>query len=137
AIEEYRRYVQARSERERMREVKQVSGCFTGAYALHPFSRKKVPVWIAEYVLAGYGTGAIMAVPSGDERDHAFAKHFNIPITNIFGKLYNGEQAYTEKEGTLDNSGFLTGIEIRKAAEIAIRAIEDAGAGKPKVNYRM
>ena len=136
-IEKYRNYVKTRSERERMTEVKQITGCFTGAYALHPVAHKVVPIWISEYVLGGYGTGAIMAVPSGDDRDHAFAKHFDIPITNIFGKLYNGEQAYTAKDGTLDNSGFLTGIEIRKAAEIAIRAIEDAGAGKPKVNYRM
>ena len=136
-VEKYRNYVKTRSERERMTEVKQVTGCFTGAYALHPVAHKVVPIWISEYVLAGYGTGAIMAVPSGDDRDHAFAKHFDIPITNIFGKLYNGEQAYTEKDGILDNSGFLTGIEIRKAGEIAIRAIEDAGAGKPQVNYRM
>ena len=136
-VEKYKQYVKSRSERERLTDVKQITGCFTGAYALHPVAHKIVPIWISEYVLAGYGTGAIMAVPSGDSRDHAFAKHFEIPITNIFGKLYNGEEAYTEKEGVLDNSGFLSGIEIKKAGEIAIRAIEDAGAGKPKVNYKM
>ncbi|MFN2439804.1 MAG: leucine--tRNA ligase, partial [Chitinophagaceae bacterium] len=81
AVEEYINYVKSRSERERMAE-KKISGVFTGAYAHHPFSEKQIPIWIAEYVLAGYGTGAIMGVPSGDERDHRFAKHFNIPITN-------------------------------------------------------
>lgn len=137
AIAEYKKYVQSRSERERMAEVKQVTGCFTGAYVTHPFTRKQVPIWISEYVLAGYGTGAIMAVPSGDDRDHAFAKHFQIPITNIFGSNYHGEFAYTDKTGTLENSGFLSGIEIAKATDVAIRAIVDAGIGKGKVNYRM
>ncbi len=137
AIAEYKKYVQSRSERERMAEVKQVTGCFTGAYVTHPFTRKQVPVWISEYVLAGYGTGAIMAVPSGDDRDHAFAKHFQIPTTNIFGGNYHGEFAYTDKTGTLENSGFLTGIEVAKATDVAIRAIVDAGIGKAKVNFKM
>jgi len=137
AIAEYKKYVQSRSERERMAEVKQVTGCFTGAYVTHPFTRKQVPIWISEYVLAGYGTGAIMAVPSGDDRDHAFAKHFQIPITNIFGSNYHGEFAFTDKTGTLENSGFLTGIEVAKATDVAIRAIVDAGIGKAKVNFKM
>jgi leucyl-tRNA synthetase len=137
AIAEYKKYVQSRSERERMAEVKQVTGCFTGAYVTHPFTRKQVPIWISEYVLAGYGTGAIMAVPSGDDRDHAFAKHFEIPITNIFGSNYNGEAAYTDKTGTLENSGFLSGIDLSKAIDVAIRAIVDAGIGKAKVNFKM
>lgn len=137
AIAEYKKYVQSRSERERMAEVKQVTGCFTGAYVTHPFTRKQVPIWISEYVLAGYGTGAIMAVPSGDDRDHAFAKHFQIPITNIFGSNYHGEFAFTDKTGTLENSGFLTGIEVAKATYVAIRAIVDAGIGKAKVNFKM
>ncbi|RYZ47416.1 MAG: leucine--tRNA ligase, partial [Sphingobacteriales bacterium] len=98
----YKKYVQSRSERERVAEVKQITGCFTGAYVTNPITYKSVPVWISEYVLAGYGTGAIMAVPSGDSRDHAFAKHFDISITNIFGKLYNEQDAYSEKEGKLD-----------------------------------
>ncbi len=136
-VDEYKKYVQSRSERERMTEVKQVTGAFTGAYAVHPFTKRKIPVWISEYVLAGYGTGAIMAVPSGDERDHAFAKHFEIPVTNIFGKNYTGEEAYTEKTGTLDNSGFLNGMNISKAGEVAIRAIVDAGIGYAKVNYKL
>jgi leucyl-tRNA synthetase len=137
AVTEYKKYVQSRSERERMTEVKQVTGCFTGAFVTHPFTRKQVPIWISEYVLAGYGTGAIMAVPSGDERDHAFAKHFEIPITNIFGNKYNHEEAYTEKTGTLENSDFLNGIDLSKAVDIAIRAIVDAGIGKGKTNYKM
>ncbi len=136
-IEEYKKYVQSRSERERMADVKQVTGCFTGATVTHPFTKRKIPVWISEYVLAGYGTGAIMAVPAGDDRDHAFAKHFEIPVTNIFGNNYNEQEAYSEKQGTLENSGFLNGIEISKAGPIAIRAIADAGIGKAKVNYKM
>ncbi len=137
AILEYKLYVKSRSERERMSEVKQVSGCFTGAYALHPLTGRKLPIWIAEYVLAGYGTGAIMAVPSGDDRDHAFAKHFNIQITNIFGDNYTGDAAYTNKSGTLHNSGFLSDVEINTALDIAIGVIEEAGKGKKKVNYKL
>src|SRR4026208_2278422 len=91
-IDKYLLYVQGRSEVERMAEVKKITGCFTGSYAIHPFSGKKIPIWISEYVLIGYGTGAIMGVPCGDERDHKFAKHFNIPITNIIGSYYNGEE---------------------------------------------
>lgn len=137
AVEKYKQYVQSRSERERMTDVKQITGCFTGAYVTHPFNNKRIPIWIAEYVLAGYGTGAIMAVPSGDDRDHSFAKHFDIPITNIFGHLYDGEQAYSEKKGELENSKFLNGMEVSEAIEVAIRAIEDAGLGKAKTNYKM
>lgn len=137
AVDSYKQYVKSRSERERMSEVKQITGCFTGAYAINPISNRAIPIWISEYVLAGYGTGAIMAVPSGDSRDHAFAKHFDIPITNIFGDLYNGTEAYTAKEGKLDNSGFLTGIDIKKAGEIAIAAIVAAAAGHAKINYKL
>lgn len=137
AIDEYKTYVKTRSERERMSEVKQVTGCFTGAYAIHPLTEKQVPVWISEYVLAGYGTGAIMGVPSGDERDHAFAKHFGIPITNIFGDKYNGEEAYSAKAGTIENSGFLTGMNIPDATDAAINALVKAGVGKKKVNYKL
>ena len=136
-VAKYKEYVQSRSERERMSEVKQVTGCFTGAYVTHPFTRREIPVWISEYVLAGYGTGAIMAVPSGDDRDHAFAKHFDIPVTNIFGDKYTGDAAYSDKAGTLECSDFLNGLDIPKATEAAIRAIEDAGIGRRKVNYRL
>ncbi len=137
AIAQYKKYVQSRSERERLAEVKQVSGCFTGAYAVHPLTGNEIPIWISEYVLAGYGTGAIMAVPSGDCRDHAFAKHFNIPITNIFGEQYTGDEAYESKEGTIENSGFISGIEIKKAAEIIINTLAENGLGKPKVNFKL
>ncbi len=136
-IGKYVQYVKSRSERERMSEVKQVTGCFTGAYAVHPLTRKNVPVWISEYVLVGYGTGAIMAVPSGDERDHAFAKHFNIPITNIFGDRYTGEEAYSSKTGIIENSEFLTGMSIVDATEAAINKLQFIGAGTRKINYRL
>ncbi len=136
-IEEYLTYVKSRSDRERMSEVKQITGCFTGAYATNPFNGKPIPVWIAEYVLAGYGTGAIMAVPCGDQRDFAFAKHFSIPITNIIGEHYNGEDANPTKEATLQNSDFLNGMLMKDAIAVAINKIEELGIGKRKVNYRM
>src|SRR5690606_7878382 len=94
-------------------------------------------IWVSEYVLSGYGTGAIMAVPSGDERDHSFAKHFNIPITNIIGSNYNGEEANPTKDAILENSDFLNGVQMREAAEIIINKIEELGIGKRKVNYKM
>ncbi|MEP6674468.1 MAG: DUF559 domain-containing protein [Ferruginibacter sp.] len=137
AIEKYLTYVKSRSERERMSEVKQVTGCFTGAYAINPFDGRKIPVWIAEYVLAGYGTGAIMAVPCGDQRDYTFAKHFNIPITNIIGDHYKGEEANATKDAVLENSGFLNGLLMKDAIGIAIDKLEEMGIGKRKVNYRM
>ena len=136
-IDKYVQYVKSRSERERMSEVKQVTGCFTGAYAVHPLTRKNIPVWISEYVLVGYGTGAIMAVPSGDERDHAFAKHFNIPVTNIFGDKYTGEEAYSSKTGVIENSEFLTGMSIAEATDAAINKLQYIGAGTRKINYRL
>ena len=136
AIDEYRTYVKSRSERERMSEVKQVTGCFTGAYVKHPLTGNELPVWISEYVLVGYGTGAIMAVPSGDDRDHAFAKNFDIPVTNIFGDRYTGEKAYSDKNGVIENSDFLSGMSIKDATEAAISALEKTG-GKRKVNYRL
>ncbi|MFT4017964.1 MAG: leucine--tRNA ligase [Agriterribacter sp.] len=136
AVDEYVAYVKSRSERERMAE-KKISGCFTGAYAINPLTGKEVPIWISEYVLAGYGTGAIMAVPAGDERDHKFAQHFNIPITNIFGDLYTGEEAIADKNVTLYNSGFITGLKVKEAAEQVIDWLEDNGDGERKVNYKM
>ncbi len=137
AVEDYLIYVKSRSDRERMSEVKQITGCFTGAYATNPFNGKPVPIWIAEYVLAGYGTGAIMAVPCGDQRDFAFAQHFNIPITNIIGAHYNGKEANPTKEATLENSDFLNGMLMKDAIGVAINKIEELGIGKRKVNYRM
>jgi leucyl-tRNA synthetase len=136
-IEKYLKYVESRSEVDRMAEVKKITGAFTGAYAINPFNGKQIPVWISEYVLAGYGTGAIMAVPCGDERDHKFAKHFNIPITNIIGAHYNGTEANPTKEAILENSGFLNGMVMHKAIDVAIAEIEKLGIGKRQVNYKM
>ncbi len=136
AVDEYIAYVKSRSERERQAE-KRISGVFTGAYAVNPFDGREIPIWISEYVLAGYGTGAIMAVPCGDERDFKFAKHFNIPITNIIGKHFNGEEANATKDAVLENSGFLNGTPMREAAEIVINKLEEMGIGKRKVNYKM
>ena len=137
SIDEYLTYVKSRSDRERMAEVKQVTGCFTGAYALNPFDGREIPVWIAEYVLAGYGTGAIMAVPCGDQRDFMFAKHFNIPITNIIGDHFNGEEANPTKDAVLQNSGFLNGMLMKDAIGVAINKIGEFDIGRRKINYRM
>jgi leucyl-tRNA synthetase len=137
AIDAYLHYVKSRSERERMSEVKQVTGCFTGAYAVNPFNGRKIPIYIAEYVLAGYGTGAIMAVPCGDQRDFLFAQHFNIPITNIIGEHYNGQEANATKDALLTNSDFLNGLLMRDAIEVAINKIEAMGIGKRQTNYKM
>jgi leucyl-tRNA synthetase len=136
-IDKYLEYVQSRSEIERMAEVKKITGAFTGAYAIHPFNGTRIPVWISEYVLAGYGTGAIMGVPSGDERDHKFAKHFNIPITNIIGDYYNGEEANPTKDAILQNSDFIDGMVMREAIEVVITKLEEKGIGKRQVNYKM
>ena len=120
-----------------MAEVKKITGCFTGAYAVNPFNGREIPIWISEYVLAGYGTGAIMGVPCGDERDHKFAKHFDIPITNIIGEHYNGEEANPTKDAILQNSDFLNGLLMRDAIEVVNAKIEEAGIGKRQVNYKM
>ena len=136
SVTDYVAYVRSRSERERIAE-KKISGVFTGAYALNPFNKKPIPVWISEYVLAGYGTGAIMAVPCGDDRDHKFAIHFNIPVTNIIGKHFNGEEANPTKEALLENSGFLDGIKMKDAIEIVINKIEELGIGKRKINFKI
>ncbi len=136
AVDEYIAYVKSRSDVERMAE-KKITGCFTGAYAINPFDGKEIPIWISEYVLAGYGTGAIMAVPCGDERDFKFAQHFNIPITNIIGSHFNGEEANPTKEAVLENSGFLNGLVMKDAMEVAINKLTELGIGTKKVNYRM
>jgi leucyl-tRNA synthetase len=136
AVENYITYVKSRSDRERQAE-KKISGCFTGAYAINPFNGRLIPIWISEYVLAGYGTGAIMGVPCGDERDHKFAKHYNIPITNIIGHHYNGEDANPTKDAVLENSDFLNGMVMRDAIAVVIERIEEMGIGQRKVNYKM
>ncbi|WP_462249056.1 leucine--tRNA ligase [Ferruginibacter sp.] len=136
AVDEYIAYVKSRSDVDRMAE-KKITGCFTGAYAVNPFDDRKIPIWISEYVLAGYGTGAIMAVPCGDERDFKFAQHFNIPITNIIGKHFNGEEANATKEAILEDSGFLNGVKMMDAATIVLQKLAEQNIGKRKVNYRM
>lgn len=136
AVDEYLAYVKSRSERERMAE-KKITGVFTGAFAINPFDGREIPVWTSEYVLAGYGTGAIMAVPCGDERDHRFARHFNIPITNIIGAHYNGEEANPTKEAILENSGFVNGMLMKDAIDVIINRLEEMGIGTRKVNYKM
>lgn len=136
-IDDYLQYVKSRTERERISEVKQVTGCFTGAFAVHPLTGKKIPVYVAEYVLAGYGTGAIMAVPCGDQRDFSFAQKFNIPITNIIGDAFNGEAANPSKDVILQQSDFLNGLMMSDAFSLAIEKLAEAGAGRRKVNYKM
>ncbi|MDG1743050.1 MAG: class I tRNA ligase family protein [Polaribacter sp.] len=139
--EEVDAYIKAtakRSERDRMADVKTISGVFTGAYALHPFTREKVQIWIGDYVLANYGTGAVMAVPCGDQRDYDFAKHFNIPIPNIFKGVDISESAHADKDGTvIANSDFLSGLKYEKALKLAIFELEKRGVGYGKINYRL
>ena len=136
AVANYCAYVKSRSERERQAE-KKISGCFTGAYAINPFNAVKIPIWISEYVLAGYGTGAIMAVPCGDDRDFKFAQYFNIPITNILGDAFNGTEANSTKDAILHNSDFLNGVIMRDAIAIVNDKLTAMGIGQAKVNYRM
>ena len=142
AVEAYVEATAKRSERERMADVKTISGVFTGAYAEHPFTKEPIPVWIGDYVLAGYGTGAVMAVPCGDERDYAFANFFKgthgMPeIKNIFNQDIS-EAAYGEKGGfELVNSDFLNGLDYKNGTKKAIEALEEIGAGNAKVNYRL
>ena len=137
-VEAYIEATAKRSERDRMADVKTISGAFTGAYAIHPFSGEKVQIWIGDYVLASYGTGAVMAVPCGDQRDYDFAKHFGIPIPNIFENVDISEAAHTDKEGTvIANSDFLSGLKYKKALKLAIYEIEKRGFGYGKTNYRL
>lgn len=142
AVEAYVEATAKRSERERMADVKTISGVFTGAYAEHPFTKELIPVWIGDYVLAGYGTGAVMAVPCGDERDYAFSNFFKgthgMPaIKNIFNQDI-AEAAYGEKGGfELVDSDFLTGLDYQSATKKVIDELEKIGAGNAKVNYRL
>ncbi len=144
AVEKYVRWAKNRSERERLTEVKNISGEFTGAYAINPFTNKKIPIWIADYVLAGYGTGAIMAVPGHDSRDFAFARHFDLPIIQTVVKKGDSptnpeswEESYDSKEGVVINSGFLDGLTVAKAIAAAIAKIEEMNIGTGTVNYRL
>ena len=138
SVEAYIKATAKRSERDRMADVKTISGAFTGAYAIHPFSGEKVQIWIGDYVLASYGTGAVMAVPCGDQRDYDFAKHFGIPIPNIFEDIDISDAAHTDKEGTkIANSDFLSGLKYKKALKLAIFEMEKRGFGYGKINYRL
>jgi leucyl-tRNA synthetase len=136
-VEEYLEYVKSRSERERLAEVKQVTGAFTGSYASNPFNGREIPIWVSEYVLAGYGTGAIMAVPSGDQRDFNFARHFHIPVTNIIGDHFTGEEANPTKDAILTNSGFLNGMVMKDAIPVVLGKIEEMAIGERKINFKM
>ena len=146
AVEAYIEATAKRSERDRMADVKTISGVFTGAYAKHPFTGEKIAIWIGDYVLASYGTGAVMAVPCGDQRDWDFAKHFGIEIKNIFspsnspkgGESLIENEAYPDKEGfVLQNSDFLNGLSYKKASKLVIYEMEKRGFGKGKINYRL
>ena len=136
-VEAYVKQAGLKSERDRQADVKNISGQFTGAYAVHPFNGEKVQIWIGDYVLASYGTGAVMAVPCGDQRDWDFATHFNIPIINIFKDIDVSEAAYTEKDAVIANSDFLNDLPAKKAIKLAIYEIEKRGFGKGKTQYRL
>ena len=137
AVEEYLLQAKKKTERERMTETKKVSGVFSGSYAVNPLTGDKVPVWISEYVLAGYGTGAIMAVPAHDSRDYAFAKHFNLPVVPLIEGCDVSESSFDAKEGIMCNSGFLNGLTVKEAIPAAIDYVEKHGIGHRKVNYRL
>jgi leucyl-tRNA synthetase len=136
-VEAYILFAKNRSERERMADVKKITGAFTGAYVLHPFTQKKLPIWIGDYVLAGYGTGAVMAVPGHDSRDYAFAKHFHLPILEVVAGGDLSKESYDAKEGKLIHSDFLNGLEVKEAIKKAIAVIEERGLGKGKTNFRL
>ncbi|MGK7390510.1 MAG: leucine--tRNA ligase [Candidatus Cyclobacteriaceae bacterium M2_1C_046] len=137
AVNQYIDVAKNRSERERMSDVKQVSGVFTGAYAEHPFSGEQLPIWVADYVLAGYGTGAVMAVPAGDQRDYDFAKHFQLPIVPINDAADISEQADPTREGKIINSDFLNGLSPEEAIKKGNEEVEKRNIGKARINYRM
>ena len=137
AVDEYLAYVGKKTERERIAETKTVTGVFSGSYGINPLTGEKVPVWISEYVLAGYGTGAIMAVPAHDSRDYAFAKKFGLEIRPIIEGCDVSESSFDAKEGKMCNSGFLDGMDVKDAIEAAKDYVESKGLGKRKVNYRL
>jgi leucyl-tRNA synthetase len=143
-VESYVRWAKNRSERERMAEVKTVSGKFTGAYGINPITGAEIPIWTADYVLSGYGTGAIMAVPGHDSRDFAFARYFNLPIIQVvtqFGEIMKPteewSESYDSKDGIMVNSGFLNGLTVKEAIQLTIKYIQDLGFGYGTINYRL
>ena len=137
AVEEYLAMAKKKTERERMMEARKVTGVFSGSYATNPLTGSKVPVWIGEYVLAGYGTGAIMAVPAHDSRDYAFAKTFDLPIIPLIEGCDVSESSFDAKEGIMCNSGFLNGMTVKEAIPAAIDYVEKHGIGHRKINYRL
>lgn len=136
-VDAYIAHTSKKSERDRMADVKSVSGAFTGSFAKHPLTGQEIPVWIADYVLAGYGTGAVMAVPSGDQRDYLFSKHFGLPIIPISDTQKIDGQADPTKSGRYINSGIINGLTYSEATEVLIKKLESIGAGKATVTYRM
>ena len=137
AVEEYLAMAKKKTERERIAETRKVTGVFSGSYAVNPLTGDKVPVWISEYVLAGYGTGAIMAVPAHDSRDYAFAKRFDLPVIPLIEGCDVSESSFDAKEGIMCNSGFLNGMTVKEAIPAAIDYVEQHGIGRRKVNYRL
>ena len=140
AVEEYVNKAKNRSERERLADVNTISGVFTGSYAEHPFTGKQIPIWVGDYVLVGYGTGAVMAVPAHDERDYKFAKHFGLNCEQVISPTREHDfekDAWAEKEGTLVNSDFLNGLDVKSAIQKAIDEIDKRGFGNRRVNYRL
>jgi leucyl-tRNA synthetase len=137
AIKKYQNSSKLKTERERISNVKTTTGAFTGAYAIHPFTNKKIPIWIGDYVLANYGTGAVMSVPCGDQRDWEFAKQFSLEIPNVFKDKDLSEGAFTEKDAIIINSKFLDGLSVKDATKLAILNIEKKGYGKGKTQYKI
>ena len=141
SVEEYVEKAMNRSERERQADVNTISGVFTGAFVEHPFTKEPIPVWVGDYVLVGYGTGAVMAVPAHDERDYKFAKHFELPIKQVILPTNQehdlNQSAWTEKEGEITNSDFLNGLSVKTAIQKSIEEINRNGYGKGRVNYRL
>ena len=137
AVAAYIKEVKKKTERERIAETKTVTGVFSGSYGINPLTGEKVPIWISEYVLAGYGTGAIMAVPAHDSRDYAFAKKFGLPIIPLIEGADVSEQSFDAKEGIMINSGFLNGMNVKEAIEAAKDYVEAHGLGRRKTNYRL
>ena len=136
-VEAYIEYASHKTERERQAETRNVTGVFTGAYGINPLTGEKIPVWISEYVLSGYGTGAIMAVPAHDSRDYAFARKFNLPVIPLIEGADVSEESFDAKEGVMMNSGFLDGMQVKDAIEAAKDYVEAHGLGRRKTNYRL
>ena len=137
AVADYVKQVKKKTERERIAETKTVSGVFSGSYGINPLTGERIPIWISEYVLAGYGTGAIMAVPAHDSRDYVFAKTFNLPVVPIIEGCDVSEQSFDAKEGKMCNSGFLNGMDVKEAIERAKDYVEEKGLGRRKTNFRL